>query len=116
MCAGVTLHPENQANATGQMIELTCDIYGIDTDDDLVYQWIKSDPLDQSGWTSLPEPVVVNGSNVLLITNATVNDNGLYYCIVFSIDDNSTVVKSNSASVTILGTYLCVTQCILWSS
>ena len=83
-----------------------CDVFGTGTDDDLVYQLIKSDPLDQSGWTSLLEPVVVNGSNVLPITNATVNNNGVYNCIVFSINNNSTVVKSNTASVTILGTYV----------
>ena len=96
----------HQTNATGQTIELMCDVFGTGTDDDLVYQLIKSDPLDQSGWTSLLEPVIVNGSNVLLITNASVNDNGVYNCIVFSINNNSTVVKSNSANVSILGTYV----------
>ena len=100
------LHPENQTNATGQMIELMCDVFGTGTDDDLVYQWIKSDPLDQSGWRSLPQPAVVNGSNVLQITNASINDNGVNHCVVFSIDNNSTVVKSNSAIVTILGMYI----------
>ena len=105
----MTLHPENQTNATGQMIELMCDVYGTGTDDDLVYQWIKSNPLDQSGWRSLPQPVVVNGSNVLLITNASINDNGVYNCAVFSIDNNSTAVKSNSAIVTILGMYIHIT-------
>ena len=106
LCTGVTLHPENQTNATGHTIELACDVFGIDTDDDLVYQWIKSDPLDQSGWRSLMQPVVVNDSNVLPITNASVSDNGVYNCIVFSIDNNSTVVKSNSAIITILGMYV----------
>ena len=105
----MTLHPENRTNATGQTIELMCDVFGIDTDidDDLVYQWIKSDPLGQLGWRSLLQPVVLNGSNVLPITNASVNDNGVYNCVVFSIDNNSTAVKSNLASITILGTYVC---------
>ena len=103
LCAGITLHPENQMNATGQTIELTCDVYGTNIANDLVYQWRN----DQSGWISVPEPVAVNGSNVLSITNASVTDNGLYNCVIFSTDNNSTVAKSNSASVTILGT-LCV--------
>ena len=125
MCAGITLHPENQTNATGQTVELTCDVYGTDTNDDLVYQWIKSGRRNdqsgqrntQSGWRSLPEPVAVNGSNVLPITNATIDDSGMYNCVVFSTDNNSTEAKSNSASVTILGkySYICMLHTIQYS-
>lgn len=99
---GVTLHPENQTYATGQTIKLTCDVYGAGADNDLVYQlWTRS------GWRSRLAPVVVNGSNTLAIRNARVNNSGVYNCRVFNAGNNNTVVKSNSAIVTILG-MLCI--------
>ena len=115
LCSGITLQPENQMNATGQTIELTCVVYGANIVNDLVYQWIKSgrrsDQLGQrntqSGWRSLSKPIIVNGSNVLSITDASIDDSGVYNCVVFSTDNNSTVATSNSASVTILGMCTC---------
>ena len=98
--AGIKLYPENQTVATGQTIELSCDIYGTGTDNDLVYQWTNS------RWQSPLAAVVMNrqnSSNILRIQNANVNDSGVYNCIVFNAGSNSIVVKSNSANVTILG-------------
>ena len=115
LCSGITLQPENQTSATGQTIKLTCDVYGTDIANDLVYQWIKSGRRSdqsgqrnaQSGWRSVSKPIIVNGSSVLQITDASIDDSGVYNCVVFSTDNNSTVAKSNSASVTILGMYTC---------
>ena len=45
----------------------------------------------------------MNSSNVLAIHNADINDSGVYNCIVFNADSNSTIVKSDSADVTVLG-------------
>ena len=98
--AGIKLYPKHQTVATGQTIELTCDVYGTGTDNDLVYQWTNSK------WQSPSAAIEMNrqnSSNTLRIHNANVNDSGVYNCIVFNAGSNSTVVKSNSANVTILG-------------
>ena len=98
--AGIKLYPKNQTVATGQTIELTCDVYGTGTDNGLVYQWTNSK------WQSTPAAIEMNrqnNSNMLRIHNVSVNDSGVYNCIVFNAGSNSTVVKSNSANVTILG-------------
>lgn len=89
---GIVLEPESQTKATGQTIELTCNVNGTSTDI-LTYQWIIRWYLD---------PVVVNGSNVLTIPNATVNNSAVYYCAVFITGNINTRVQSNSAIVTIL--------------
>ena len=99
--AGIKLYPENQTVPTGQTIELTCDVYSTGTDNDLVYQWTNS------RWQSTPAAIEMIRHNVLRIHNADVNDSGVYNCIVFNAGSNSTIVKSNSANVTILG-MLCI--------
>ena len=91
--ADITLHPQSKTIATGQTIVLNCTVtvYGTGTDN-LTYWWSKNGG----------KPFVVNSSNLLMISNATVDDNGMYNCIAFSASSNSTI-KSNSANVTVLG-------------
>ena len=72
MYAGIKLYLENQTVATGQTIELSCDVYGTGTDNDLVYQWTNS------RWQKPLAAVVMNSNNVLTIHNADVNDSGVY--------------------------------------
>ena len=95
LCTGITVDPLNQTIATGQMIKLTCDVYG-PGGDDLMYNWTRS------RWNGPSAVVVVNGSNMLTIHNANVNDSGEYNCIVFSTSDNIAAVTPNSANITIL--------------
>ena len=91
----VILFLENQTIATGQPIILECIVNGIYVNN-LTYQWTKSSPLKRLN-------VVNDSSNMLFIHNASVNDSGIYNCGVFDTSDNSTVVKSNSINVTVLG-------------
>jgi len=87
---GVLLKPDHQTEATGQKIELTCEVHGTSLDD-LTYQWI------------IPGQVKINDSYALTIPNATVNDSGIYFCIVHTIDSSNDGIKSNIANVSILG-------------
>ena len=96
MCLGITVEPESQTKATGQTIELTCDVYGTSTDS-LMYQWII--PRQYLGFLYID---IVNGSKVLTIPNATVSDSGVYSCVVFTSSNSNTGVQSDSANVTII--------------
>ena len=94
--ADATLHPQSKTIATGQTIVLTCTVHDTDTDN-LTYWWTKK------GGKSALVPLVVNSSNLLMISNATVGDSGMYNCIVLISASSNTTIKSNPANVTVLG-------------
>ena len=86
---GILLKPETQTKATGQTIELTCKVHDTGIDE-LTYQW------------TILGLVVVNASSVLTIPNATVNDSGIYFCVVHVIGGSNDGIKSNIATISIL--------------
>jgi len=75
LCIDIILHPENETIATGQTVVLTCEAYDTGTDN-LTYQWIKMEK------NTLAQ-VLVHYSNHLIISNASINDSGVYNCVVF---------------------------------
>ena len=94
--ADIILHPQNETVATGQTIVLTCMVYYTGMDD-ITYQWTKTEE------KNVIVPLVAYDSN-LTIYDTNVNDTGMYNCIAFSSSSN-TSIKSNTASVSVLGEF-----------
>ena len=78
----------------GTKVTLTCAASGAD---DLKYQWMRM------GKKTIPSGARGTGSNTLIIRNITVDDSGLYKCVVSS---GNVEVTSKVGNVSVLSKLL----------
>ena len=91
--ADITTNPEDRIVAVGTDVALICDASGADN---LNYQWMRM------GEKTIPSRAIGVHSSTLIIPNITVNDSGLYKCVVSSGD---VTVTSKVGNVSVLSKF-----------